>query len=196
MPEHSAADSSPHDSELDPLPLSRSPHPYHHHSFDLQQPSECIAPNGHCPPPQTGPLDPSQTAFPALSKESSLASDSGTEADDEHFLKGLPAPRAKLHKGLRGRTETSSGISTPIASPSILQHQAHVAAKQDIDKQRQSDSLRRTRVLLRRITETALVFSLGLMVATNRRASPLLKLWRKGMLSTLQLKFLSDQSQI
>ncbi|ERT02225.1 hypothetical protein HMPREF1624_00523 [Sporothrix schenckii ATCC 58251] len=47
-------------------------------------------------------------------KDSSPASDSGTEADDEHFLKGLPAPRSKPHKGLRGMNEVLSGISTPL----------------------------------------------------------------------------------
>ena len=56
----------------------------------------------------------SPAASEAFGRDSVPGSDSGTEADDEHFLKGLPAPRSKLHKGLRGMNEVLSGVSTPL----------------------------------------------------------------------------------
>ena len=80
--------------------LSRSPHPYQHQASD----KFAIRP----------------TAFPPeVSREHTPSSCSGTEADDEHVLKGLPAPRLRLHKGLRGKNEVVSGTSTPIP-PTVL----------------------------------------------------------------------------
>ncbi len=125
--------------------LSRSPHPYHHKNADLLHPADRIAPLSPTRTlrPRPRPNVPSQavssssglrasttpsasTAMPSLihsalagffGKDSTPASDSGTEADDEHFLKGLPAPRAKPHKGLRGMNEVLSGSSTPLLLP-------------------------------------------------------------------------------
>ncbi|KAK8135255.1 dolichol kinase [Apiospora sp. TS-2023a] len=101
--------------------LSRSPHPYARQKFELLEPSGSFA-----YPPRGGPaaragLDGTHpqraTTFPSVARDTSASSDSGTEADDEHFLKGLPAPKARLHKGLRGRNELASGTSTPLPSP-------------------------------------------------------------------------------
>ncbi|EPE09466.1 dolichol kinase [Ophiostoma piceae UAMH 11346] len=99
--------------------LSRSPHPYHHNNADLPHPAHRIASLSPTRDPHHPPLLLPQKASPpaAFGKDSTPASDSGTEADDEHFLKGLPAPRSKPRKGLRGMNEVLSGVSTPLLSP-------------------------------------------------------------------------------
>ncbi|CAK7203507.1 dolichol kinase [Sporothrix eucalyptigena] len=117
--------------------LTRSPHPYHHRNTDLLHAADRIASLAHPPtssttqprtrpsplnlPHSTTPIPTSTSAMSLssitsgfFSKDSGPGSDSGTEADDEHFLKGLPAPRSKPHKGLRGMNEVLSGISTPL----------------------------------------------------------------------------------
>ncbi|KAI1259342.1 hypothetical protein F5Y18DRAFT_302296 [Xylariaceae sp. FL1019] len=149
--------------DANPLLLSRSPHPYSRQRADLLEPSSALPPRNTTPP-----------------------SDSGTEADDEHFLKGLPAPQ-RLHKGLRGRNERLSGLSTPLLTPgggSTDQHpdpqpffslarpdstssvHAAVAAAQLYKR-------RRTKEILRRLTELLVIGLLTLFVATNPRVRPL-----------------------
>jgi hypothetical protein len=162
--------------------LNRSPHPYHIRQFGNllgvhNGESSSKSANGHLSP------------IP-FSKESTPISDSGTEADDEHFLKGLPAPKVKSHKGLRGRNEVISGSPSPLLSPSVLDDEidAHVSllGKPGKSKKRQKrrlllDALRRNKNLVRRIIEFGLVGFLGCMVVTNRHVSPIFKTWYKGM---------------
>src|SRR3569833_4314385 len=79
--------------------LSRSPHPYHRQNFELLHPADRLsAPASsaaaHRPANHAAPA-PYPHPLAAFTTESTPKSDSGTEADDEHFLKGLPAPRAK-----------------------------------------------------------------------------------------------------
>src|SRR5690606_18758823 len=100
--------------------LSRSPKPYHRQNFELLEPSDCISHNAH---QGFRPAYPSRlTPGANLPRDSPFVSDSGTEADDEHYLKGLPAPKVRLHKGLRGRNEALSGSSSPMLSPTITAH--------------------------------------------------------------------------
>lgn len=116
--------------------LSRSPHPYHHRNTDLLHPADRLHAHitvvnddtadlvdvgtSHARRDRPAPLSSPGSALSLVSfassflKDSTPASDSGTEADDEHFLKGLPAPRSKPHKGLRGMNEVLSGMSTPL----------------------------------------------------------------------------------
>ena len=112
------------DREADELRLlSRSPHPYARQNHELLEPSASFSfPSRRGIPTSSADRAPvrSTTAYPSLSsRENTPSSDSGTEADDEHFLKGLPAPRSKLHKGLRGLNEVISGTSTPLPSPAF-----------------------------------------------------------------------------
>ncbi|CAK7564689.1 MAG: dolichol kinase [Sporothrix epigloea] len=136
-PHHAAAfDFSVQDESL--RQLNRSPHPYQQQYIDLphaarhtailsQAPTSLPTQIGPQVPPQIPdqssttsiPLSTSGMSLPAvasgyISKGSAPGSDSGTEADDEHFLKGLPAPRSRPHKGLRGMRKASSGASTPL----------------------------------------------------------------------------------
>lgn len=166
--------------------LNRSPHPYHHQSSELPHASEPLNPGNVSPRPDDDAAPSSPTAFPAFSKESTPGSESGTEADDEHFLKGLPAPRTKLHKGLRDHDEPISGLTTPVPSPATLEEDhiqsisQRLSSKEDRTKEWPLDVLRRNKVLVRRATEVAIVASLGYIVVTSSHVSPLLRTWRRG----------------
>ncbi|KAI0398283.1 hypothetical protein F5Y17DRAFT_411747 [Xylariaceae sp. FL0594] len=154
--EHASADP---DFQDDSRLLSRSPHPYHRRVPDILEPSFTLP------------------AVRELAKESTPPTDSGTEADDEHFLKGLPAPR-RLHKGLRGRNEASSGTSTPLLAPqSSLGEEGRVTpsgskqavfwaqpAETAVEERRKR---RKVKELIRRCTELLLMGSLSLFVCAN-----------------------------
>lgn len=154
--------------------LSRSPHPYHRQSFELH-PSDSPRYDGLLAPP-TGANPP---------RDSPFVSDSGTEADDEHCLKGLPAPKARLHKGLRGRNEALSGSSSPMLSPVVPEH--HVAelgerspAEVEVERRHAADRARQARLAIRRYVEVALVAALVLMVISHRQVQPVVRLWFPG----------------
>ncbi|KAF7545662.1 hypothetical protein G7046_g9508 [Stylonectria norvegica] len=168
---------------------ARSPHPYHHQNFELPHPADrFVLRNGtaQAVKQHNGLDDPSPTAYPAVPKDSPQTSDSGSEADDEHFLKGLPAPKVRLHKGLRGRNEPLSGSTTPLPSPAILDEDVRHGVEKDYLKTgvielprppRSPDSLRRNKVFVRRATEAGTVIALGVMVASNPQVSLLLETW-------------------
>ncbi|MBE3049563.1 hypothetical protein IMZ48_45115 [Candidatus Bathyarchaeota archaeon] len=160
--------------------LSRSPHPYHHQSSDLLHPSDCLPYNGR--PPAGAPR---MTPAAILPRDSPFVSDSGTEADDEHYLRGLPAPRARLHKGLRGRNEALSGSSSPMLSPATPEH--HVAelgertpAEVEVERRHSADRARQARLAVRRYVEVALVAGLVLKVISHRQVQPIVRLWFPG----------------
>ncbi|KAF4983179.1 hypothetical protein FZEAL_1336 [Fusarium zealandicum] len=172
---------------------SRSPHPYHHQHTDLPHLSDRFFLRKR--QAQTAKDDDdvdheaSPTAWPPLPKDSPQTSDSGSEADDEHFWRGLPAPRTNLHKGLRGLDEPLSGSSTPLPSPAVLDgHMIRVLEKplppvDTPETQRLLDALRRRRkVVVRRATEAGIVLALALMVASNPQVSQLLDIWGRDIL--------------
>lgn len=174
--------------------LSRSPHPYHRQKSELLEPSGSISSSttARSAPQHNGDgyHIRSRTSYPAVSRDTTPTSDSGTEADDEHFLKGLPAPRTKLHKGLRGRNELLSGTSSPFPSPAYLEDEtkrnSYITAesKKDLkaEKERQikAETSKRTKVIIRRITEVLLLGSLGVVVYTGEQVRPVLYKWRLG----------------
>ncbi|KAI0969785.1 hypothetical protein F4678DRAFT_438167 [Xylaria arbuscula] len=147
----------------------RSPYPYHRRTSEL--------------------LDTDVSDRYAVRRRSPPATDSGTEADDEHFLKGLPAPR-RLHKGLRGWNEVSSGASTPyLATPAPLDDEdkrLSLGAKRDAAASIQNPSSisdkwrrRRTREVIRRLTELSIIALLGLCVCANPQVRPLIQRSRR-----------------
>ncbi|OTA99207.1 hypothetical protein M426DRAFT_325351 [Hypoxylon sp. CI-4A] len=175
MPEHLGPDGQ------DALRLlSRSPHPYHHHNSELLDPSDHLAyksSGSDRPSPQPVPLPTSREVTPS--------SDSGTEADDEHFLKGLPAPR-RLRKGLRGRNELVSGTSTPIPSPALLEEEGRrpsYSLKKDIQLDRTlispADVLRRRKEIIRRATELLIIVFLAVLLRSNIYVQPILHRWSR-----------------
>lgn len=171
---------------------SRSPHPYHHQNTDLPHLSDRFTlRNRQAQSAKTSddaPHEPSPTTWPSFLKDSPQTSDSGSEADDEHYLKGLPAPKANLHKGLRGLNEPLSGSSTPLPSPALLDgHVFRTVDKPPMptetpETKRLLEYLKKRRkVVVRRITEAGIVLALGLMVASNSQVLQLIKIWGKGM---------------
>ncbi|GAP89071.1 putative phosphatidate cytidylyltransferase [Rosellinia necatrix] len=144
--------------------LSRSPHPYHHRTSELLNPSSSYV-VGRTPPPPT---------------------DSGTEADDEHFLKGLPAP-GRLHKGVRGRHDISSGASTPFLAPYTppdeeIRRVASLGAKRNTSWDQTSSAgtdrwrQKKVREAIRRCTELLIICALGLFVYSNVEVRPILQM--------------------
>ncbi|KAK4185004.1 hypothetical protein QBC35DRAFT_504661 [Podospora australis] len=152
--------------------LSRSPHPYHHQNSDLLEPSDRLIPRGE--------------PFPPL-QDSTPPSDSGTEADDEHFLKGLPAPKARLHKGLRGKNEPLSGTSTPMLSPAVMEEEGRKisSGSGQGDKRGAVDRVRRRKEIIRRGTEILLLGCQGGMIALNRDVHPFLSTYQNKLIALL-----------
>lgn len=175
-------------------PLSRSPHPYHRHKSELLEPSGRFLALSTARPLFPSGVDDSQPrnrlSFPAVSRDGTPSSDSGTEADDEHFLKGLPAPKTRLHKGLRGRDEVLSGTSTPLPSSvtpedggrrtSYITSLPQKQTKTGNDQQFSTDSSKRNKVVIRRLTELVLLGSLGALVHANNQVRPVIHRWRFG----------------
>lgn len=170
--------------------LSRTPQPYHHQTSDKFALSPSSSTSTSFAPHARYSSGLSPTAFPNISREQTPSSCSGTEADDEHFLKGLPAPRQRLHKGLRGRNEMLSGISTPIPSPAILEEEgrgvSYTSKKGAASQGTRAgvDGLRRRREISRRLCELAIIGSIGFIVQANSDVKPILRRWNRGTVST------------
>ncbi|KAH8664117.1 hypothetical protein BX600DRAFT_550217 [Xylariales sp. PMI_506] len=168
--------------------LSRSPHPYHRQNSELLDPLEAHATlrqqfldDDHIPS--------RTTTFPALSRDSTPTSDSGTEADDEHFLKGLPAPKIKLHKGLRGKNEVLSGTSTPLLSPAVPDEEGRRYLQKDskLAKEYRPEvtNSRRKKEIARRLTELLILLTLVALAQANDHVRPLWLRWRNELCATL-----------
>ena len=196
LPQHQSHAQSLRDDAL--RRLSRSPHPYRRHKLEITHASERF--NVHAPPTQS-PLRSSQNTddedqnngaySPGLNV--STNSDSGTEADDEHFLKGLPAPRIRPHKGLRGLDGTLSGSSSPLASPAILDDDTPkegylrrttlpTTRPKESDSRKIAEKFkqkRRTEVI-RRVSEAGILGFVTGLLCLNSEVRQLIWLWRRG----------------
>jgi hypothetical protein len=175
--------------------LSRSPHPYHRQKSELLQPSDRIVYKAAVAVTRN-----SADGTANFTKESTPVSDSGTEADDENFLKRLPAPKARLHKGLRGQDEPLSGTSTPLLSPAVLEEEGRrtptISSRDRLDNRRfKGEKIRRRKELVRRSAEVVLLVCLAGLVQTNQDVQPFITIWRRGIsrsflaFSCLVLKF-------
>jgi hypothetical protein len=177
--------------------LSRSPHPYHRQRADLHHAT--LRPRATFPT-SPSPLRSSQNTDDECSAEGvrsarSTESDSGTEADDEHFLKGLPAPKWRPHKGLRGEGGTFSGSQSPLVSPAILDEERGKVLdylKKDtlsstrvyqevVRKAAEKYRWKRRTELGRRCTEVALLTVVGAIVMSSRNVVLELKAWKRGV---------------
>lgn len=163
--------------------LSRSPHPYHRQKSELLAPSDILVYKA-----DVTVAGKSTDVAGLFTKESTPASDSGTEADDEHFLKRLPAPKAKLHKGLRGQSEPLSGTSTPLLSPTILEEEAGpcptapLRGRLDSKQRSNAEKTRRRKEVIRRCAEVLLLVYLGGLVHASQDVQPFIKRYQRGML--------------
>lgn len=132
-------------------------------------------------------------------KASPTSSDSGTEADDESgpLLKSLPAPPARLRKGLK--SDSAVGTPSPLLTPSYLDDekrrevfessfkrraslQSHPSADEETLSIRDKFRKRRLAELIRRITETLLLLCIGCIACRKAIMLPI----RKGTLSPLK----------
>ena len=183
---------SPNDQASHFRQLSRSPHPYHRtgskHS-DLLSPTDGLH---------------TSTQWPRTSSES------GTEADDEStgVLKGLPAPPIRPRKGLRlGRSGNEDfDLWLPVLPPwpSLARPSSQSSRRSSGDEAGMSVAEERERLIrkrfveiLRRLSETALLMSVGGVVMLREDARALAWAWKKGTWLSdwyiyLIAKFLAD----
>lgn len=198
--------------------LSRSPYPYHHQNpasgketttkpYDARTPlplsRSLLVPKNEKWDSLEGPQSLQLASSKAPELHNYTNSDSGTEADDEHFLKGLPAPRLRPHKGLRGSADAiGSATPSPIPSPAL-----------SVDESGRSMGVRRTRSsrsngdrrddtillkkrarrkryleLIRRGVEVALLIVIGVIVTSDDEVQILLLKWRRGTSGTRHVK--------
>ena len=168
--------------------LNRSPHPYHRQSYELLEPSERL--HAGATATTTGFEGTDSLGYGSrgtlFAKDLTPGSESGTEADDEHFLKGLPAPKVRLHKGLRGMNEPLSGTSTPFLSPALLEEEGRKSLSNlsqgsfERDKRGSAERSRRRKEVIRRGAEILLLVCQGGLIASNWDVQPFLRLYRKG----------------
>ncbi|KAH7032783.1 uncharacterized protein B0I36DRAFT_320030 [Microdochium trichocladiopsis] len=159
--------------------LSRSPHPYHRYNSELLEPAQAFPASKS----RSGTLRP-RTGYPYESHDASLSSASGTEADDEHFLKGLPAPK-RHHKGVRGLNEVSSGTSSPAPSPAIVKDDVQkfvFSSRRGTPKghaqQAATVDTRRRKEVARRFLEIVILGGLCLAVQSNTQVRRVLRSWK------------------
>lgn len=168
--------------------LSRSPHPY----FRRQNPIEEATLQTHrlTTKPRTAPVEAVVNRHTRPARQNGFQkghdltspSDSGTEADDERgvFLKGLPAPPIKWRKGLKDSGDTASPLLTPSYLDDderrlALEHQWRrsqaPAGPDNVEdeslKIREKFRRRRRAELLRRITETVLLGTVGYIACST-----------------------------
>lgn len=172
--------------------LSRSPHPYHRHGNSLSVHTSGATGGVFLSPLRSGHNtdDESVGSIEASSLGAhmhslSTGSDSGTEADDEHFLKGLPASRLRPHKGSRLSDGTASGAASPLlvsrgwASRTNSSDSRSLEGREETNVKATLDKVRRVEVL-RRTTEVALLGAIGGVVVSNERVWPVILAWRRG----------------
>lgn len=128
----------------------------------------------------------------------SSTSDSGTEADDESgsggMLRGLPAPPLRLRKGIKDSRVL--GTYSPLLTPSYLDEPSHrflhnqtpkrfgdqqrlLSDDQESVRIREKFTRRRRAELLRRITETLVLGSVG-CIAWIRLSESSFRAWKRG----------------
>ncbi|KAJ5733250.1 hypothetical protein N7533_013697 [Penicillium manginii] len=156
--------------------FTRSPHPYHRSRNPISRtPSE-----------QGDLLRP-----PSYSKSSRTPSDSGTEADDEStgILRGLPAPPPRPRKGLR------SGVNGVLDGDAWLPHlqpwpsivrQVSRGSRRSSEEDAEEEALETQRLkqqrrveVLRRLMETVLLLSVGVVVLLPKDTRSLAWAWKK-----------------
>lgn len=168
--------------------FSRSPHPYHRTSARL--------PDSDSAPTDIGDIY-SQTSRRWRTPKTS--SDSGTEADDEStgLLKGLPAPPARPRKGLRVALNSGEDPSLWFVParpwPFYVRSRSRSSRRsssEEVDAEaadvREKSARRRRIEVLRRLSETALLLSLGAVVLIREDVRLLALSWHRGTTADFQ----------
>lgn len=164
--------------------LSRTPKPYHRQKWELLEPSDRIASRAssiatHRFDDVHDQLLPS----PAFTNISTPTTDSGTEADDENLVKRLPAPKARLHKGLRGRPEPPSGAATPLLTPTAVDVDLDTIGKskgrlKEEHKRFLVERTKRNKEVTRRGSEILILAGLTKLVISNPDVQTVVATWR------------------
>jgi len=176
--------------------LSRSPHPYHRQQSELPYASERLTSDVPLLPRTSNTGHDDQENKRPLSRgyKETMDSESGTEADDEHFLKGLPAPKLRPHKGLRGTDGSPSSSPSPLMSPATFsEDQKHVsgilrktsAAIASLDEKAArtlATKIHKKRLaeIVRRSTEAGILLFVGGLLCLNSGVRNLLWYWKRG----------------
>lgn len=185
------------------LRLSRSPHPYHQRYSRGQKNEDTFSE----PDFVKATARPSENKRDEASyfdtkhrrgRRGSSTSDNGTEADDESgsggMLRGLPAPPLRLRKGFKD--SRGLGTCSPLLTPSYLDEPGHrfpynQTQKRIGDEQRllleDEESVRirgkftrrRRAELLRRMTETLLLGSVG-CIGCTKISDSFFCAWKRG----------------
>jgi hypothetical protein len=156
--------------------FTRSPHPYHRRG--ARAPDPRLTENGH------------RTTTPPHLQWPRTSSDSGTEADDEStgILKGLPAPPLRPRKGLRSAWNGVADVNDPWLPalhpwPSFARSASRGSRRSSGEELDDAETLGRKRrvEILRRLMETALLLSVGVVVLCREHVRSLAWEWKKGM---------------
>lgn len=170
--------------------LSRTPKPYHRQKWELLEASDTITSRASSIPTHNFDDVHSQLLpSPAFTNISTPTTDSGTEADDENLLKRLPAPKAKLHKGLRGRPESYSEAVTPLLTPTAVDVDLDSVGKskgriKEGSRRSLIERTKRNKEVTRRGSEVLILSGLAKLVLSNINVKPIVATWGTGMRSS------------
>jgi dolichol kinase len=195
---------APTTSEIEALELfRRSPHPYLRHKDEIRKPSPDRSVNSNCAA-RNRPTPTNRTTSDAdgrkrrkTSSQSQSPSESGTEADDEGytFVKALPPPPLRPHKGLR---DLGQGALSPLLTPTQIDDEGRkyseeyfaekkrskrggVSVTDDEARTARQKYLQRRRMeLVRRTTETALLVAIGMLAVSGCGCWEQLLGWHRG----------------
>jgi hypothetical protein len=188
----------------------RSPHPYHRRQTELRSSAQTSTESSGNDFSRTS-LQPSNGTLSdehgrKRRKVSQSPSESGTEADDEGygFIKALPAPPLRPHKGLRNVRGTGrDGWTTPLLTPSMLDEDdrkfsaSYFQVKDGLHNEEPSPSdneakaarkkylKRRRNEVIRRTTETALLGAIGILAVIGCGCWAKLLQWHRGWYTSL-----------
>lgn len=177
------------------LRLSRSPHPYHQRYSGGQKNEDGFSEPDYIKENKRDEA----SYFDTKHKEGrsrSSTSDSGTEADDESgsggMLRGLPAPPLRLRKGFKD--SRGLGTCSALLTPSYLDEPGHrfpfnqkrigdeqilLSDDEESVRVREKFTRRRRAELLRRMTETLLLGSVG-CIACTKISESFFRAWKRG----------------
>ena len=193
----------PSTAEIEALELfRRSPHPYHRRKHELRNLQGTTGSSSNDFSRIT--LHPSDRTLSdedggQRRKQSQSPSESGTEADDEGygFIKALPAPPLRLHKGLRDIRGANGGAS-PLLTPSQVDEEGRKVSEYfrprkdgirggepsptDVEAKaaRQKYLKRRRNEVVRRTTETALLGAISVLAVGGCGCWEKLLQWHRG----------------
>lgn len=172
--------------------LSRTPKPYHRQNWELLEPSDRITSRAtSIPTHKFDDVHDQLLLSPAFTNISTPTTDSGTEADDENLVRRLPAPKARLHKGLRGKPEPLSGAVTPLLTPTAVDVDLDITGKikgriKEDYKRSLVERSKRNKEVTRRGSEVLILSGLAKLVISNPDVKTVIATWGTGMHSSQQ----------